>query len=138
MVTSTGSIRRQARDWWCDIVRGVLTHGGVDSRQVATVTLTTKQFKRFKHHTWRDEMENSRIDARWRIIQLANQHKMRDRIPLRRRVTNPQTGKYEWVVIWSTPTMLGMKHLHRAVRIVRHYKLGNETLLRTAGFRPQT
>lgn len=102
--------------------------------------VTTKQDKRDRQKAVSMAIRDGRKDARWRIIQLANQHAMRDRAPVYRQVYMPNKnggpGNYETGMSWRQPRLLGMNNLNRAVRIVRHHKLGNEVLLRSAGFRP--
>jgi hypothetical protein len=67
-----------------------------------------------------DEQREARTNARWKIIQEANRHKMRSRM-------HP----------YHYPTLFGMKNLNRAVFYVRQHLVVSGKLLQDAGFRPR-
>lgn len=79
-------------------------------------------------------LHDARKDARWKIIQLANQHKMRDRVAIVTRVKNPDGPGTIRTFHFREPKLFGMKDLQQAVFMLRQRKLGNVTLFRTAGF----
>lgn len=58
---------------------------------------------------------DARLDARWRIIQAANRHKVRFR---------------------PSPRLFGMRQLQQAVFMVRQHRLVDAATLELAGFRP--
>lgn len=59
---------------------------------------------------------DARLDARWRIIQAANRHKLRVR---------------------RSPRLFGMRQLPQAVFMVRQRRLVDAATLDLAGFRPE-
>jgi hypothetical protein len=59
---------------------------------------------------------DARLDARWRIIQAANRHKLRVR---------------------RQPRMFGMRQIQQAVFMARQHRLVDTATLDLAGFRPE-
>lgn len=98
--------------------------------------ITSRQSKRGSQKVLHAQYHTARRDARWKIITLANQFMMRNRHPRYERFWNQDRKRYEMGVVWSQPVLLGMNNLNRAVKIVRHNRLGSPVLLRTAGFNP--